>query len=248
MSRVERGGKVKAVKKSSKFQAESVNQLNQFEVSTAQKVFQNVIRGNVLIFAEGPAGTGKSMAVLHYFVQQYLQDKTKKIVVIKTPVESAGKDKVGFLPSDLAAKIEPHFASTKKILSDIMGHDKVDCDIGNRIEFAIPNFILGATLDNSLIFIDEAQMMEPLILKLLLERIGKNSICVVAGDSTQIYSHDTNRNALKDSLPRFFEMEEFDGKLHVRQPKYKDIGYFKFTVDDVQRSDIVKTVIRAYTT
>lgn len=247
MSRAERGGKTKdGSRKSAKYQTEQTTRLREYELTNSQKAFQNVIRDNRLIFVEGPAGVGKSFTILHHFCEEYLRDRSKKIIVIKTPVESAGRDKVGFLPSDLSAKIEPHFASTKKLLSDLLGAGKVDCDIGNRIEFKIPNFILGATLDDSLIFIDEAQMLEPLILKLLLERIGQNSVCVVAGDSTQIYAVDVQRNALRDAIPRFFEMETHGDKSVVRQSKYPQVGYFKFYVEDVMRDDIVKTVIRAY--
>lgn len=221
--------------------------LANYELSSAQKQFQNVIRSNIITFAEGYAGVGKSLSTLHYFVRVYNQDPTKNIVVIKTPVESAGQDKIGYLPSDYNAKIEPHFESTKKLLGDLMGKGKMEADIGKRIHFSIPNFQLGNTLDNSLILIDEAQMLEPFILKLLLERIGQNSVCVVTGDSTQIYSNTKGRNALKDALPRFFHTSEYANKVVIGDAKASDIGYFQFTVDDVKRADIVKTVIKAYT-
>jgi len=87
---------------------------------------------------------------------------------------------------------------------------------------------------------DEMQQVPANILKLLLERIGVNSKCVVVGDSTQLYtSSDNKRNGLKDAIPRFFNA---DGT-----PKYPETAFHKFEVKDVMRSDIVKTVITAYT-
>lgn len=216
--------------------------INQFQLSAAQRTMQNIIRSNTLSFVEGPAGTGKSLAILHYFVKEYLSNPID-IVVIKTPVESSGKDRIGFLPDDLDSKLEPHFAATKKTLSDLLNKGKVECDVGaQRIRFVCPNFILGSTLDNCLILIEEAQQLEPMIMKLLLERIGKNSKCVVTGDPHQLYTYDKNRNGLTDAVGRFFDKTAAGAMI----AKYPDVGYFKFTPADVQRSDIVKTVIEAY--
>lgn len=215
--------------------------INKFELSPAQKLAQNVIRENTLSFVEGVSGAGKSLSILHEFVKEYLEDPTKNIVVIKTPVESSGKDRIGFLPNDLASKLEPHFAATKKTLSDLLSIGKVECDLGHRIQFLCPNFLLGSTLDNSLILVEEAQQLEPMIMKLLLERIGKGSRCVVTGDPEQLYTADRSRNGLTDAMSRFFTTE--NGKL---VPKYSDVGHFKFEIEDVQRSEIVKTVLRAY--
>lgn len=212
--------------------------MDNFVLTSSQKECQNQIRSNTLTFVEGFAGTGKSLAILHLFCKEYLKDKSKKIVVIRTPVESAGKDKLGYLPSDLSAKIEPHFASTKYLLTQLLNTGKVEADLEKRIFFKVPNFVLGSTMDDSLILIDEAQMLQPLIMKLLLERIGQNSKVVVAGDGTQVYSQDTDRNGMKDALNRFFDAPGY--------PSYEDIGYYKFSVEDVQRSAIVKTVIKAY--
>lgn len=215
--------------------------INQFQLSPQQKTAQNVIRTNTLSFIQGPAGTGKSLSILHEFVKEYLEDTTKQIIVIKTPVESSGKDRIGFLPDSLDSKLEPHFAATKKTLCDLLSVGKVDADMGHRIRFMCPNFILGSTLDNSLILIEEAQQLEPMIMKLLLERIGRNSRCVVTGDPQQLYTKDRDRNGLTDAVSKFFETE--NGKL---VPRYGEIGFYEFDVDAVMRSDICKTVIRAY--
>ncbi len=147
-------------------------------------------------------------------------------------------DKIGALPDSLEAKIEPHFAAARKLLEQLLSNGKVENDLGGRIEFKIPNYCLGATFDNSLICIDEAQQLPPLILKLLLERTGENSKVVVLGDNTQLYTNSKGRNALIDAVPRFFGPNG--------TPKYPYTALHKFEVDDVQRSELVKTIIRAY--
>lgn len=211
-----------------------------FHLSKKQQECVRVIQENTLSFVQGPAGTGKTLSILRTFVEAYLKDPTLQLVIIRTPVE-AGSDSVGYLPSDLKAKLEPHFASTKLLLEQLLSPGKVECDMGKRIHFAIPNFQLGATWDNSLVLIDEAQQLQPMIMKLLLERIGKNSKVVVAGDPTQLYAKDKSRNGMTDALERFFEKIG-----SARQPNFDDIGYFEYTPDDCMRSEIVKSVLKAY--
>ena len=215
--------------------------MNNFTLSEMQVICQNKIKANEMVVVEGPAGTGKTLAVLHEFAKEYLQDNTKQIIVIRTPVE-AGMDKIGALPDDLKAKTEPHFASAKKILEDLLSKGKVENDLGARIHFKIPNYALGATFDNSLIMIDEAQQLPPLILKLLLERTGRNSKVVVVGDSTQLYVDARDRNGLRDMIKRFFFVDT-DG---YHDPKFDKVDYHCYSTDDMQRSDFCKTVALAY--
>lgn len=216
----------------------------EFTLSDSQKKCQEVIRNNILTFVEGPAGVGKSMSVFHYAVQEYLKEPSMRIIVIRTPVE-AGSDKIGFLPSDLKEKLEPHFSSTKILLEDLLNPDKVQADMNNqlkKIQFLIPNYAIGATWDNAIVCIDESQQIQPLIMKLLLERIGVNSKVIVMGDPSQVYSGNKDRHGMKDAMSKFFKVE--NGK--VGDAKYDDIGYFKFSPEDCMRSDIVKTVLKAY--
>lgn len=214
--------------------------LNEFVLTGSQKELVNKINGNVITFVDSEAGTGKSSAVLYSFCKEYLLDKQKQIVVIRTPVE-AGPDKIGFLPSDLASKCAPHFSSSKALLEQFLGKGVVETDMDHRIFFRVPNFCLGATYDNSLILIDEAQQLQPIILKLLLERIGLNTKVVVAGCSSQLYIKDKDRNALADAIKRFFVEE--DGE---KIPKYKDMAFHGFDLEECHRADVVKDVIRGY--
>lgn len=207
------------------------------KLSQSQNIVYNLLHQYPLVFVEGKSGSGKSMSILYTFVKMYLEDHTKQIIIIRTPVE-AGDDKIGYLPSGLDEKLEPHFNSTKKILKQLLGSSKVECDLNKRIHFCVPNYILGDTLDNSLILIDEAQQISPKTLKLLLERIGENSICATIGDRTQVYTTDKKRNGLSDAVSRFFDTE---GK--VRFPL---VSYYKFPTDENQRSDICAVVNLAY--
>lgn len=215
------------------------NGIGDFKLTPNQLQLAAKINDNIITFVDSPAGTGKSLTVLHTFVKEYLRDATKRIIVIRTPVEAGGLDKLGFLPDDLASKVEPHFASTRRLLEQLLNKGKVEADLENRILFKVPNFELGATWDNSLVLIDECQALQPMIMKLLLERIGINTRVVVAGDSSQLYATDASqRNGLKDALGRFFDAN--------MNPRFDNVVFHRFTVSDVMRSEIVKTVITAY--
>lgn len=224
-----------------KYTEQAVEKLKIFTPTTSQKQLINTIRANTLTFVDSPAGSGKSSTVLWHFVKEYLLDAKKEIIVVRTPVEFTD-DKIGFLPNDLLSKCEPHFASARKILEDFLGTGKVASDLEERIHFKIPNYMLGCTLTNSLVLIDEAQQMSPQILKLLLERIGEGSRVVVAGDSNQLFDARGKRNGLADAIDRFFKTE--DGWI---VPKYEDVGFHEFGIQDIMRSEIVKTVVTAYT-
>lgn len=214
--------------------------LNRFVPTEKQQEFLELVDDNVCTFVDSVAGVGKSSATLWYFCKKYLENPNLEITVVRTPVE-IGLDKVGFLPADLGNKLEPHFASAKKILEQFLGKEKVEADLGKRIHFLPVNYMLGATLDNNLVLLDEVQQFSNVMLKLMLERIGRNTKVVVAGSSDQLLGSGANRDALRDARKRFFK--EVDGKLTSIFP---DFAYFEFGVEDCQRSEFVKDVIRAY--
>lgn len=216
------------------------NGLGKFIPTERQKEFIDLIHNNTCTFVDSVAGTGKSSSALWYFCKQYLTDPNLQIVVVRTPVE-IGLDKVGFLPSDLNLKLEPHFASTKKILDQFLGKSKVESDLDKRIHFIPVNYSLGSTFDNSLILMDEVQQWSPMMLKLMLERVGQNTKVVVAGSSDQLLGSGGNRDALKDACRRFFTFDEGSWI-----SKYPDTAYYEFAVEDCQRSEFVKDVVRAY--
>jgi phosphate starvation-inducible PhoH-like protein len=208
------------------------------DLTESQKTLGNIIKSNDLVFVEGSAGSGKSTGVLAEFVSTYLADNTKKIIVIRTPVE-AGSDKIGFLPNGYDEKVAPHFEAAKDTLNMLLGKGKVECDMDHRIFFKIPNYCLGQTFDNALVMIDEAQQLQPMIMKLLLERAGQNTKVVVVGDPSQLYVNDKARNGLTDAMDRFIGQ---DG-----EPFYPLVDWFKFPIEDCKtRSDLAFTVVKAY--
>lgn len=213
-----------------------------FEPTKWQKEALDVIHEHDITFVDSVAGVGKTSVALYYACQRYLSDVTMRIVFVRTPAE-VGKDRIGFLPGSASTgvddKLGPHFESTKLILSEFIGKNKMDSDENKRIFFQIPNFSLGRTYNNCTYIIDEAQLLEPLILKLLLERIGEGTKCIVLGASGQLYTENNHgRAALKDALERFFDED--------MEKKYNRIGYYKFPLEAVQRADVVKDVITAY--
>lgn len=213
------------------------NRINEFRPTEAQWEFIDKIEDNIVTYVDSPAGVGKTAVTLWYFCKQYLKDPSLEIVVTRTPAE-VGKDKIGFLPNSLSEKLVEHYASTRKILEQFLGREKVAADLGKRIHFTIPNYVLGSTMDSKLWLIDEAQLLQPIIMKLLLERIGENTKVVVSGSSTQIYTADKDRNGMQDAMKRFFNE---DGS-----SKFNNFAKHKFTVQDVMRSEVVKDVLRAY--
>lgn len=215
--------------------------LDKFIPTKSQKELINKIRQYTLTFVDSVAGTGKSSAVLYHYCKEYLVDNKKKLIVIRTPVE-AGEDKIGFLCGPESEKLSPHFSSVKDLITKFIGKGKLEADLEKRIFFKTPNFMLGCTMDDSLVLIDEAQQLSPMILKLLLERTGNNTKVVIAGCSSQIYATNTKRNALKDAIGRFFTQTE-DGTIEA---VYSDMAYHEFDIEECHRSDVVKDVIRAY--
>lgn len=220
--------------------AEHSEKVKVFVPTASQKQLINTIKANTITFVDSVAGTGKSSSVLWHFVREYLANHSKQIIVVRTPVEFTD-DKLGFLPSDLSAKIGVHFESAKNILEDFLGKGKFASDFEQRIHFKVPNYMLGSTFTDSLILIDEAQQMSPQILKLILERTGKGCKVVVAGASDQLFEVKGKRNGLSDAITRFFK--EGDGWV---VPKFKDVGFHEFGISEIMREEIVKTVVTAY--
>lgn len=224
-----------------KFVAENLEKvINSFVPSEDQKDFISKIHHNTITFVDSEAASGKTSSTLYYFCKEYVKDPYKQIIVVRTPVE-VGTDKVGYLSGDLTQKLEVHYQSTREALEKFLGKPRVEADLGERIHFRIPNYMLGATLDNCLVLIDEAQQLSPEILKLMLTRIGQDSKVVVAGCSNQMFKTGYGRDALKDAWNRF--TEEFEGEV---VPKYDGVEIHQFKATEQHRHPVVSSVIHAY--
>lgn len=233
--------KTRADKKPRQSERDECFGLKSFKPTIWQQEALDVIEAHDITFVDSVAGTGKTTMALYYACKEYVADVNKQIVFVRTPAE-VGPDRIGFLPgaakTDSESKLGPHFESTKSLLQDFLGKNKMDSDEGKRIFFSIPNFELGKTRENSVYILDESQLLQPLILKLLLERIGHGTKTIVLGSSGQLYTTDRGRNGLRDAYARFFTPD--------MEKKYERIGHYKFPLDAIQRADVVRDVIEAY--
>ena len=166
----------------------------------------------------------------------------RKLIFLKNPTE-VGDDQIGFLSGDKTDKLAAHYESTKRIFQQFMTANKLENDIASgKIELNIPNYALGATWDNSIILIDEVQLMSPNTVKLLLERAGLNTRIVIMGDVNQTYAIKRRANGLGDLLDRVVPINE-EGE---REAIVDFIGYVEMTTADNQRSRLSQFITEVY--
>ncbi len=199
--------------------------------SIAQKTYLEAIQSNDLVFAIGPAGTGKTYLAMAMAVRALTQEQVSRIILTRPAVEAG--EKLGFLPGDLAEKVNPYLRPLYDALHDMMDIDKAARLIERGIiEVAPLAFMRGRTLNNSFVILDEAQNTTKLQMKMFLTRLGFDSKAVVTGDITQI------------DLPR----QEPSGLVHARDvlSQIPQLIFCYFTERDVVRHPLVQEIIRAY--
>ncbi len=186
---------------------------------------------NDVVFAIGPAGTGKTYTAVALAVRA-LKNKWVKKIVLTRPAVEAGEN-LGFLPGDLKEKIDPYLRPLYDALDDMIPADKLQYYMTNRvIEIAPLAFMRGRTLDNAFIILDEAQNTTDLQLKMLLTRIGPNAKAIITGDMTQVDLPKHQRSGLYKALDILKEIE--------------GIGIIRLNESDVVRHRLVKHIIKAY--
>jgi phosphate starvation-inducible PhoH-like protein len=198
--------------------------------SSGQKRYVDAIRDNVITFGVGPAGTGKSWLAVAMAVQA-LQAKQVERIILTRPAVEAG-EKLGFLPGDLMAKIDPYLRPLYDALYDMVGAEGAG-KLTERglVEVAPLAFMRGRTLNRSFIILDEAQNTTPEQMKMFLTRIGFGSRAVVTGDTTQV-DVPGGRSGL-DGLEHL--LAGIDG-----------LGFVHLTSRDVVRHKIVQDIVDAY--
>ncbi len=198
--------------------------------SSGQKRYVDAIASNVITFGLGPAGTGKSWLAVASAVQA-LQAKAVDRIILTRPAVEAG-ERLGFLPGDLMAKVDPYLRPLYDALHDMLDADGVQrlLDRGT-VEVAPLAFMRGRTLNSSFIILDEAQNTTPEQMKMFLTRIGFGSKVVVTGDTTQV-----DVGGGRSGLERLEQMlAGIDG-----------IGFVRLTSRDVVRHRIVQDIVDAY--
>jgi phosphate starvation-inducible PhoH-like protein len=184
-----------------------------------------------VIFAVGPAGTGKTYTAVALAVRA-LKNKIVKKIILTRPAVEAGES-LGFLPGDLKEKIDPYLRPLYDALDDMIPADKLGYYMSTRtIEIAPLAYMRGRTLDNAFIILDEAQNANDLQLKMFLTRIGANAKAIITGDPTQIDLPKNQRSGL-DKAIRI--LQNIDGIAHIELDE-----------EDVVRHKLVKAIIKAY--
>ncbi len=199
--------------------------------SVNQKQYIEAIRSHDLVFGVGPAGTGKTYLAVAMAVSAYTTRQVRKIILARPAVEAG--ERLGFLPGDMAQKINPYLRPLYDALYDMLGREKTAQLIEQEtIEIAPLAFMRGRTLNDAFIILDEAQNTTGEQMKMFLTRLGFGSKAVITGDITQIDLPDNRRSGLV-------------GATKILK-KVKGISFNYFSDVDVVRHPLVQAIIRAY--
>ncbi|WP_460225103.1 PhoH family protein [Aurantivibrio infirmus] len=196
-----------------------------------QQYYVRAIQTNDINFGIGPAGTGKTYLAVACAVESLLNNRVERILLVRPAVEAG--EKLGFLPGDLAQKVDPYLRPLYDALYEMLGFETVEKLIErNVIEVAPLAYMRGRTLNNSFVILDESQNTTREQMKMFLTRIGFGSTAVVNGDPTQI------------DLPR----DHASGLNHVATvlKNVDGISFTHFTAKDVVRHPLVQRIVEAY--
>ncbi|MGN6436927.1 MAG: PhoH family protein [Agriterribacter sp.] len=186
---------------------------------------------NDIVFAIGPAGTGKTYTAVALAVRALKNKSVKKIILTRPAVEAG--ESLGFLPGDLKEKIDPYLRPLYDALDDMIPADKLGYYMSTRvIEIAPLAYMRGRTLDNAFIILDEAQNATDLQIKMFLTRIGANAKAIITGDLTQVDLPKHQKSGLEKAVRI---LRNIDGITHIELDE-----------EDVVRHRLVKAIIKAY--
>ena len=184
-----------------------------------------------MVFAIGPAGTGKTYTSVA-LAAKALRDKEVKRIILTRPAVEAGES-LGFLPGDLKEKLDPYLQPLYDALRDMIPHEKLEGFIEKKvIEVAPLAFMRGRTLDDAFVILDEAQNTTHAQMKMFLTRMGMNAKFIITGDPTQIDLPPKQHSGLKEAMRILKDV--------------KEIGFVYLSEEDVVRHPVVKKIILAY--
>jgi phosphate starvation-inducible PhoH-like protein len=196
-----------------------------------QRKMLEAAKKNDVVFAIGPAGTGKTYTAVAIAVLALKEREIRRIILTRPAVEAG--ENLGFLPGDLKEKIDPYLRPLYDALEDMIPSDKLKSMVESRtVEIAPLAFMRGRTLDNCYVILDEAQNSTDLQLKMFLTRMGPNAKLIITGDLTQV------------DLPRK-QMSGLSKALRILD-NIKGISIIQLDTDDVVRHRLVKEIIQAY--
>lgn len=196
-----------------------------------QRKMVDSINKNDVLFAIGPAGTGKTYTAVALAVRALKNKEIKRIILTRPAVEAG--ESLGFLPGDLKEKVDPYLRPLYDALDDMIPPDKLKLYLENRtIEVAPLAFMRGRTLDNCFVILDEAQNSTDLQLKMFLTRMGPTAKFIVTGDVTQIDLPKKAQSGLHNALRILGDI--------------KGIDIIYLTGEDVVRHKLVKQILKAY--
>jgi len=199
--------------------------------TTGQRGYVQAMYDNDIVVSIGPAGTGKTYLAVAVAVDMLHKKRVKRIILARPAVEAG--ERLGFLPGDMQAKVDPYLRPLYDALEDMMPHEKVQRALESRvIEIAPLAYMRGRTLADAFVILDEAQNTTGMQMKMLLTRLGVNSRAVVTADKTQI------------DLPS----HEESGIVQIERilPGIDGIGFCYLDEGDVLRHRLVRQIIRAY--
>jgi phosphate starvation-inducible PhoH-like protein len=196
-----------------------------------QRSYVEAIQKHDIVFAIGPAGTGKTYLAVAMAVAALKKEQVSRIILTRPAVEAG--EALGFLPGDLQEKITPYLRPLYDSLRDMMDPEEIERSVARQtIEVAPLAYMRGRTLSNAFVILDEAQNTTTEQMFMLLTRMGPNSKCVITGDITQIDLPSNKRSGLVEALQA---LKNVPG-----------ISFVYFTERDVVRHELVRAVISAY--
>jgi len=199
--------------------------------SAGQRRYLQLMRENEIVIGVGPAGTGKTYLAVAMGVEALSRKSVRRLVLARPAVEAG--ERLGFLPGDLQAKVDPYLRPLYDALEDMMPFDRIQRALETRtIEIAPLGYMRGRTLQDAFVILDEAQNVTGMQMKMFLTRLGVNSRAVVVGDKTQV------------DLPS----REDSGLVQVERilPGIDGVAFCYLDDGDVVRHRLVREIIRAY--